>query len=94
MFRKLYWADKGGNSIQPKIAVMNMDGSQPRTINKRRVEVPEGLAIDRSNNDLYWSDSGKGWVSDCMFRALNIFQVYQDFTINRRYFFLKLEHFS
>jgi hypothetical protein len=39
MFRKLYWADKGGNSIQPKIAVMNMDGSQPRTINKRRVEV-------------------------------------------------------
>jgi sugar lactone lactonase YvrE len=60
----LYWADKGGNSIQAKIAVMNMDGSQPRTINKRRVEVPEGLAIDRSNNDLYWSDSGKGWVSD------------------------------
>ena len=62
IFRKVYWADKGGKTVEPKVAVMNMDGSGPRTLHKRRAEVPEGLAMDRSNKDLYWSDSGQGWV--------------------------------
>lgn len=60
--RRIYWADKGSKSVEPKIAVMNMDGSLPRTIHSRRTEVPEGLALNKENKDLFWSDSGKGWV--------------------------------
>ncbi|XP_076088432.1 low-density lipoprotein receptor-related protein 2-like [Mytilus galloprovincialis] len=59
---RIYWADKGSKSVEPKIAVMNMDGSLPRTIHSRRTEVPEGLALNKENKDLFWSDSGKGWI--------------------------------
>ncbi|XP_069108702.1 low-density lipoprotein receptor-related protein 2-like isoform X5 [Argopecten irradians] len=58
----LYWADLGGNGVSAKIASMRMDGTDPKIVHERRVEVPGDIAIDTHSNLLYWADSAKNWI--------------------------------
>ncbi|XP_071103874.1 low-density lipoprotein receptor-related protein 2-like [Haliotis cracherodii] len=53
---KLYWSDQGTDGIQMKIAVMNMDGSNPTILVNSGLRKPEYIALDTKNDMLYWSD--------------------------------------
>ncbi|KAK6624765.1 hypothetical protein RUM44_011625 [Polyplax serrata] len=50
----MFWTDWGKT---PKIATSGMDGSHPKTVVDRNVEWPNGIALDVSNDRLYWVDA-------------------------------------
>lgn len=62
-YRKLYYADQGGNGLPSKIGGMSLSGSNPFVVLQRRVEKPEYITLDRNTETLYWTDSGRQWVS-------------------------------
>lgn len=61
-YRKLYYADQGGNGLPSKIGGMSLSGSNPFVVLQRRVEKPEYITMDRNTETLYWTDSGRQWV--------------------------------
>ena len=58
-FSVMYWGDSGLPGIEPKVAMVNMDGSSPRLLLFRGVNLrmPSHLALDTKNGILYISDT-------------------------------------
>ena len=50
----MYWCEVGRTH---KIEVANMDGDDRRVLVRRGLYYPNGLALDDTNNRLYWVDS-------------------------------------
>lgn len=50
----MFWSDWGAT---PMIATSGMDGSQPRPLVKENIHWPNGIAIDFSNDRIYWVDA-------------------------------------
>nr|QJD20828.1 vitellogenin receptor [Liposcelis entomophila] len=50
----MYWSDWGEH---PMIAMSGMDGSNPRPFLSDKIHWPNGLALDISNDRLYWVDA-------------------------------------
>jgi sugar lactone lactonase YvrE len=59
--RTMYWAD--WNRAAPKIEVANMDGGSRRVFIQQRMGLPNGLTLDRRNNELCWTDAMYGSIS-------------------------------
>ena len=54
-FRTMYWAD--WNREAPKIEVASMDGGRRRVLVQRKMGLPNGLTLDRRNDELCWTDA-------------------------------------
>lgn len=50
----MYWSDWGS---VPLIATSGMDGSNPKPLVNKDLKWPNGLALDFSNDRLYWVDA-------------------------------------
>jgi len=61
--RKLYWADQGGFGVPAKIAVVDMDGSNPMILVDKDIDRPEAITVDVENKKLYFSNQFPGYVS-------------------------------
>jgi hypothetical protein len=57
----MYWAD--WNRVAPKIEVANMDGGSRRAFVQQRMGLPNGLTLDRRNEQLCWTDAMYGTIS-------------------------------
>ncbi|KAL0278971.1 UNVERIFIED_CONTAM: hypothetical protein PYX00_000631 [Menopon gallinae] len=51
---RMYWSDWGN---VPLIATSGMDGSDPKALVMKNLKWPNGLALDFSNDRLYWVDA-------------------------------------
>lgn len=51
----MYWAD--WNRAAPKIEVANMDGGSRRVFIQEKMGLPNGLTLDRRNDELCWTDA-------------------------------------
>ena len=51
----MYWAD--WNRVAPKIEVSSMDGGSRRVFIQQSMGLPNGLALDRRNDQLCWTDA-------------------------------------
>ena len=54
---KLYWLDGGGSRVPRKVAVMNLDGSEPGIIAQTNLNQLNFLNLDVTQQTLYWSES-------------------------------------
>ena len=54
---KLYWMDKGGAGVPPKIGKANMDGSSPEVLVKDDLIQPEFMTLDQDTEMIYFSSS-------------------------------------
>lgn len=55
----MYWSDWGA---RPEIAKAKMDGSNDKAIVIENIKWPNGLALDYSNDRLYWVDGKSSWI--------------------------------
>ena len=62
--RKLYWLDGGGKQVPRKVAVMNLDGSDPRIIAQDSLNQLNFLHLDITRQMLYWSEGFAQMVSE------------------------------
>ena len=60
---KLYWLDRGGQKVPPKIGKANMDGSDPQILLQGNLTEPEFLTIDPDTEKIYFSHSNEAKVS-------------------------------
>ncbi|RZF33205.1 hypothetical protein LSTR_LSTR009750 [Laodelphax striatellus] len=59
----MYWSDWGGEVA--KIVQANMNGKFRKTLIEEPGGWPNGLAIDRPSERLYWNDGNKHWIMSC-----------------------------
>lgn len=59
--RTMYWAD--WNRKAPKIEVSNMDGGSRRVFMQQKMGLPNGLTLDKRNDELCWTDARHGSIS-------------------------------
>lgn len=57
--RYVYWTDWGEKAF---IGRVGMDGTNKTTIITTKIEWPNGVTIDYSNDKLYWSDAHLNYI--------------------------------
>ena len=53
----MYWGDGGVLGVPAKIAVIEMDGSNPRTLLSNGIRSPSYMALDYTSQSLYFTDT-------------------------------------
>lgn len=59
IFRYVYWTDWGDKAF---IGRVGMDGNNKSAIITTKIEWPNGLTIDYTNDMLYWSDAHLNYI--------------------------------
>ena len=55
MVGQIYWTDIGASSVNRA----NLDGSNHVVLASKNVRDPVGIALDRSSENVYWTDEGE-----------------------------------
>ena len=58
-YRKLYWLDNGGVNVPPKVARMNLDGSEPEILVNGQLYNLRSLDVDIQQQVIYWTQAQK-----------------------------------
>lgn len=65
----MFWSDWGKRG--PKIEVAHMDGTNRRILIRENITWPNGLAIDRPEERLYWNDAKRNTIESCDLNGKN-----------------------
>lgn len=68
----MFWLDQGGGGVNSKVARADMDGQMPLVVVNSDLTEMDHIALDSSNQRVYFTESKAGRVINFTFSSNNI----------------------